>query len=160
MINFDDVTYENKTEDNPKWPYIPDHSHRILLIESSGSEKTNASLNLINHQPDIDKIHLCVEDPYEAKYQHLSNKREKVGLNHYGDPKAFIKYSNDIQDIYKNTAENNPGEKCKVLIVLDDMIVDMISNKKVIQWLLNCSLEAKKLIFQLFLLSNHILRYY
>ena len=62
MINFDDVSYENKTEDNPKWPYIPDHSHRILLIESSGSEKTNASLNLINHQPDTDKIHLYVED--------------------------------------------------------------------------------------------------
>ena len=160
MINFDDVTYENKTEDNPKWSYIPDHSHRILLTESSGSEKTNASLNLINHQPDIDKIHLYVEDPYEAKYHYLSNKREKAGLNHYGDPKAFIKYSNDMQDVYKNTAENNPGEKCKVLIVLDDMIAEMISNKKVIQWLLNCSLEAKNLIFQLFLLCNHILRYY
>ena len=56
MINFDDYTSKNKTEHNSKWPYIPNHPHRILITAGSGSEKTNALLNLINNQPDIDKI--------------------------------------------------------------------------------------------------------
>ena len=58
MINFDGVTNENKTEYNPKWPYISDHPNRILITGGSGSGKTNALLNLINHLPDIDKIYL------------------------------------------------------------------------------------------------------
>ena len=69
MINFDDVTDENKTEHNPKWPYIPDQPYRILIIVGFGSGKTNAFLNLINNQPDINKIDLYPKDPYEAKYQ-------------------------------------------------------------------------------------------
>ena len=55
---------------------------KILIIGGSGSGKTNALLNLINNQPDIDKIYLYAKDPYEAKHQHLINKREKVGLAH------------------------------------------------------------------------------
>ena len=101
MINFDDYTNENKTEHNSKWPYIPDHSYRILIIGSSGLGKANALLNLINNQLDIDKIYLYAKDSYEAKYQYLINKREKVGLDHFKDPKAFIEYSNDMQDVYK-----------------------------------------------------------
>ena len=58
-------------------------------------------LNLINNQPDIDKIYLYAKDPYEAKYQHLINQREKVGLYHLDDLKVFIEYSNDMQDVYK-----------------------------------------------------------
>ena len=65
-------------------------------------QEKNALLNLINNQPDIDKIYLYAKDPFEAKFQCLINKREKVGLNHYDDPKAFTKYSNDMQDVYKN----------------------------------------------------------
>ena len=64
MINFDDVTNENKTEHNPNWPYIFDHPYSILIIGGFGSEKTNAWLNLINHQPDIDKIYLYAKDQY------------------------------------------------------------------------------------------------
>ena len=56
MINFDNYTNENKTEHNPTWPYIRDHSYRILIIGDSGSVKTNALLNIINNQPDTDKI--------------------------------------------------------------------------------------------------------
>ena len=130
MINFDDYTNENKIENKSKWPYIPDHPYRILIIGGSGSGKTNSILNFINNQPDINKIYLYAKDPYEAKYQHLINKRERVGVDHFNDPKAFIEYSNYMQDIYKNIEDYNPGKKHKVLIVFDDMIADMINNKK------------------------------
>ena len=86
MISFNDYTNENKTEHNLKWPSIPDHPYKILIIGGSGLGKTNVLLNLINNHPNIDKIHLYAKDPYEAKYQYLINKREKVGLNHYDDP--------------------------------------------------------------------------
>ena len=130
MINFDDYTNENKTEHNPKWSYILDHPYRILIVGGSGSGKTNALLNLTNNQPNIDKIYLYGKDPYEEKYQYLINKREKVGLDHFKDPRAFMEYSNDMQDVCKNIEDYNPGKKRKVLIVFDDMIADMITNKK------------------------------
>ena len=73
---------------------------------------------------------MYAKDPYEAKYQLIINKRESAGLKHLNDPKAFIEYSNDMQDVYKNIEEYNIGNKSKVLIVFDDMIADMINNKK------------------------------
>ena len=88
-INCYDYTNENKAEYNPKWLYIPDHRYRILIIGGYGSEKTKALLNLINIQPNINKIYLYAKDPYEAKYQYLIRKREKVGLNHYDDHKVL-----------------------------------------------------------------------
>ena len=130
MINFDDYTNENIIERNLKWPYIPDHPYRILIIGGSGSGKTNALLNLINNQPDIDKIYLYANDPHEKKYQYLINKRGKVGINHFNDRKAFMEYSNDMQDVYKNIEDYNPIKKRKTLIIFDDMIADMINNKK------------------------------
>ena len=132
MINFDDYTNENKAEHNPKWSYIPDHPYRILIVGGSEKQngKTNASLNLIKNQENIDKIYLYAKDSYEAKYQYLINKREKLGLKHYDDPKAFMEYSNDMQDIYKHIERYNLGKKRKVLIVFDDMIADMSNNKK------------------------------
>ena len=125
-----DYTNENKIEHNSKWPYIPDQPQKIPILGGSGSGKTSALLNLINSQPDIDKIYLYAKDPCEAKYQYLINKREKVGLDHFNDPRVFIEYSNDMQDVYKNIEAYNPGEKRKLLIVFDDMIADMINNKK------------------------------
>ena len=133
MINFDNCTNENEIEHNPKWPYIPDHPYRILIVRDSGSEKTNALLNLIDNQTDIDKIYLYAKDPYEAKYQYLINKREKVGLDHFNDLRVFMEYSNDVQDVYKNIEDYNPGKKRKILIVFDDMIADLINNKKLNQ---------------------------
>ena len=76
MINFDICTNENERKHNPNWPYIPDHPYRILIIGGSGSGKTNALLNLINNQPDIDKIYLYAKYPYEAKHHFLIKKRE------------------------------------------------------------------------------------
>ena len=68
MINLDDYTNENKTKHNLKWPYIPDNPYIILIVGGSGSGKTNPLLNLVNNQPDIDKIYLYAKDPYEGKY--------------------------------------------------------------------------------------------
>ena len=58
-------------------------------------EKLNCIIEF-NEQPDIDKIYLYAKDTYEAKYQYLINIREKAGLNHYADPKAFTDYSSNI----------------------------------------------------------------
>ena len=91
MINFDSYVHENKTEHNKNWPYIPDHPCRILIIGGSGSPQINLLLDLIENQPDIDKIYLYAKYPYESKHQYLSNKREGVGINHFNDPKAFIR---------------------------------------------------------------------
>ena len=130
MINFDDYVNENRTGHNENWLHTPDKPYRILIIGGSGSGKTNVLLNLIENQPDIDKIYLYAKDPYEAKYQYLINKRESVGINHFNDPKAFIEYSNDMQDVYKNIDEYNIDKERKILIVFNDMIADMINNKK------------------------------
>ena len=111
MINFDDYANENKTKHNLKWPYIPDHPYRTLITGGSRSGKTNALLNLLNKKPDIDKIYLHAKDPYEAKHQCLINKRERIGLKHFNYPKAFIEYSNDMQDVFKNIDEYNSGKK-------------------------------------------------
>ena len=109
MINFDNYTNEYKTEHNLKWKYISDHPYRALIIGGSGSRKTNALLNLINKHPDIHNNYLFAKDPYEAKYQYLISKREKVGLRHFDGTKIFIEYSNDTK-LLMNTLRNTISE--------------------------------------------------
>ena len=75
-------------------------------------------------------MYLYAKDPYESKYQYIINKRESVGITHFKDPKAFIYYSNDMHDVYKNIVDYNPDKENKILIVFDDMIDDMIHNEK------------------------------
>ena len=77
----------------------------------------------------MDNKYLCAKDPYEAIYQYLINKSEKVGLKHCDDPKHFLEYSNDMQDVYKNIEEYCLEKKRKALIVFDDMIANMIKNR-------------------------------
>ena len=71
-----------------------------------------------------------LKDPYEAKYQFLINKREDVGTKHFNDSKAFIEYSNNMNNIYINIEEYNPNKKRKILIVFDDMTADVHNNEK------------------------------
>ena len=82
MINSDSFTNENNKEHNGKWPYIPDHPYRILIIGCSGSGKTNAFFNLINEQYSIDRIYLYAKDLSEPKYEYLIKKREDAGIKH------------------------------------------------------------------------------
>ena len=129
MFNFDFITKEEIKEHNRNWPEFPDHPYRILIVGGSGSGKINALFNLVNHEPDIDKINLYAKDPYETKYQLFINKRKSTGLKYLDDSKAFIEYSSYIDDVYKNIEEYNPNRKQKTLIAFD-MIADMLSNEK------------------------------
>ena len=100
------------------------------MIGGSGSGKTNSLFNLINQQPDIDKIYLYAKDPYEAKYEFLIKRREDVEWKHFNDSRAFIEYLNNMNNICKNIGDYNANKKRKILLVFDDMIADMLNNKK------------------------------
>ena len=101
MINLDNIVNNNNNH-NEKRPYITNHPYRTLIIGSSGSGKTNTLLNLINERKDIDKIYLYAKDLSEAKCEHLIKNRENVGIKHLNDSKAFIEYSNTMNDVYEN----------------------------------------------------------
>ena len=156
MINFDDYINENKTKHIKNWPYNPDHPYRILIIGASGSGKTNTLLNLTNNQPDTDEIYLYAKDLYETKYQFLINNRESTGLKHFSDPKPFIEYSNDMQDVYKNINDYNLNKENKILIVFDDMIADMINNKKLNSIITELFIRGRKLnIYLVFIMQSY-----
>ena len=130
MINLDNIINENNEEHNKKWPHIPDHPYRILIIGGSGSGKTNTLLNLINEQKDIDKIYLYAKDLRERKYEYLIKNCETAGIKHLNDSKTFIECSNTMDDVYQNINDYNPSRNRKALIIFDDMIADIMSNKK------------------------------
>ena len=111
-------------------------------------------MNLIKNQPDITEIYLYAKDPYESKYQYLINKIEGVGINHFNDPKAFIKYSNDMHDVYKNIDEYNHDKENKILIVFDDMIADMIHNKKLNSIITELFIRGRKLNISLVFITQ------
>ena len=89
---------EDIKKHNLNWPQTPDHPCRILIVGGSGSGKTNALLNLISNQLDIDKIYFYAKDLCGAKYELLISKRENTGFKYLNDSKAFIEYSNDMDD--------------------------------------------------------------
>ena len=130
MINIDDYVNENKTEHNEKWPYIPDHWYRIIIIGGSGSGKTNTLINLINEQNDIDQIYLNSRDLSEPKYEYLIKKREDAGIKHLNNLNAFIECSNTMDDVYENIDDYNPIRKRQKSIVFGDMIIDIMTNKR------------------------------
>ena len=130
MINLDSITNENNKKHNEKWPYIPDHLYTILVIGSSGSGKTITLLNLINEQHDIDRIYLYARNLNKPKYKILVKKREDTGKKHLNDPNAFIECSNMMDDVYENTHDYNSSRKREILIIFDDMIADIMTNKR------------------------------
>ena len=110
--------------------YIPNHPYKILIIGGSGSGKTNGFLSLIKEQDDIDKIYLYARDLSKSKYEFLIKMRKYAGTKHFSDPNAFIECSNTMDDVYQNIDNYNPNRERKILIVFDDMITDIMSNKK------------------------------
>ena len=91
------------------------------------------------------KIHLYAKDPYETKYQLLINKRESTGLKHFNYSKAFTEYSNDAHGVYQNIDKYNVDKERKMLIVFDDMIADMINNKKLNSIVTELFIRGRKL---------------
>ena len=152
MINLDSITNENNKEHNEKWPYIPDHPYRILIIGGSGSGKTNALLNLIKEQDDIDKIYLYAKDLSEPKNGFLIS--EDAVTKHLNDPNAFIECSNSMDDVYKNTDDYNPNRTRKILVIFDDMIADIMTNKKFLTIIKELFITFRKLNISLVFITQ------
>ena len=114
------------------------------------TRKMNTLLNLIN---------IYTKYPYKAKYQFLINEREIIGLKHFNDAKAFVVYSNNMQDIYKNIGEYNSGKKRKILIVFDDMIADTINNKKLNSIMIKLFTRSRKLNIPLGFITQSYLKF-
>ena len=103
-----------------------------MIIGGSGSRKTNTLLNLIKEQDNgdiIDKIYSYAKDLSDPKYEFLIKKRENAVTNHLNYLNAFIECSNTMDVVYENIDDCSSSRKRKVLIVFDDMIADIMSNK-------------------------------
>ena len=92
-------------------------------------KKTNSLISLTNEQDDIDKIYLYAKDLSEPQYEYLIKKRKNSVIKHFNDLNALIECSNTLDDVYKNIDDYKPSRKRKILIVFDDMVADVKSNK-------------------------------
>ena len=101
-----------------------------MIIGGPESGKTNTLLNLIKEPNDINNIYLYAKDLSKPKYEFLIKKYENAGVKYFNDPNAFIQCSNTMDDVYENIDDYNSGRKRKILIVFDDMIADIMTNKK------------------------------
>ena len=129
-----------------------------MIIGGSGSGKTNTLINLINEQNDIDKIYLYARDLNEPKYKILIKKRKDAGIKHLNDPNAFIECSNTMDDVYENIHDYNPSRKRKILIVFDDMIADIMSNKKFQAIIKELFIRCRKLNISLVFIAQSYFR--
>ena len=154
MMNLDSITNENNKKHNEKWLYIPDHPYRILIIVGSGSGKTNTILNLINEQNDIDKIYLYARDLNKPKYKILIKKRKDAGIKHLNDPNAFIECSNTMDDVYENINDYNSNRKRKIFIIFDDMIADIMTNKRLQAIIKELFIRCRKLNISLVFITQ------
>ena len=137
MFNLDNITEKDNIKD---WPY------RKLIIGPSGSGKTNYLLNSIQKDSNIiDKIYLYAKDLEEPKYKFLINKREKARINFNNNPNAFIEHSDSMDDIFCEIEDYNKKRKRKILIIFDDMISHVMSDKKSQQILKDLFIRCRKL---------------
>ena len=97
---------------------------------------------------------MYAKDLDEPKYQLLIDKREKAGLKNLNDPNAFIEYSNSMDGILETIEDCNKKRKRKVLIVFDDMISHVMSNKKAQQVLKELFIRCRKLNISLCFLTQ------
>ena len=97
---------------------------------------------------------MYTKDHHEAKYQYLINIRKKVGLKRFNDPKAFIEYSDDMCDVYKNIDEYNVDKDRRILIVFDDMLADIIKNKKLNSIVTELFIRGRKLNISLVFITQ------
>ena len=97
---------------------------------------------------------MYAKDPYETKYQLLINKRESTGLKHFNYSKAFTEYSNDAHGVYQNIDKYNVDKERKMLIVFDDMIADMINNKKLNSIVTELFIRGRKLNISLVFITQ------
>ena len=84
----------------------------------------------------------------------MINKRESIGIKHFNDPKAFIEYSNDMHDVYNNINDYNPDKENKILIIFDDVIADMINNKKLNSIVTELFIRGRKLNISLVFITQ------
>ena len=98
------------------------------------------------------------KDPYEAKYRFLINKRESTEIKHLNDSKAFIEYSNDMNDIDKDIEKCSPNKKRKILIAFGGLIAEMLSNKKLNPVITELFIRERKLDISLVLLCQKKIR--
>ena len=125
-----------------------------MIIGGSGLRKGNALLNLIKEQDDIDKIYLYAKDLSEPKHQFLNEKLQNAGIKHLNDQKAFIECLNRMGDVYEDIDEYNPTRKRKILVVFDDTIADIMSNKKFQSVVKELFIRCKKLNISLVFISQ------
>ena len=127
MFNLDNIVNKNNKNNDKNWPFT------MLIIGPSGSGKTNTLLHLIqnlNNSNPIDKIYLYAKDLSKPKYEFLINNCKNAGIKNYNDPNAFIEYSNTVDDVFSNIDDYNQRGKRRILIAFDDMIADIMTNKK------------------------------
>ena len=128
MFTLDAIANKNNNDGDKKWP------DRMLIIGPSGSGKTNALLTLIQ------------------KRDNDSEKRENAGIRNLDNPSAFIEYSNIMNNVYNNIDDYNPKRERKILIVFDDMILDIMTNKKFQAIIKELFIRCRKL--NIFLIFN------
>ena len=147
MFNFGYITKEDIIEHNPNWPEIPDHPYRILIIGGSGSGKTNALLNLINHVLNIDNIYLYSK--IHTKQNFYSKNMKMLEQSILMIQKLLL----SIQTIWM-IKDYDPNKKRKILIVFDDMIADMLSNKKLNPIVTELFIRGRKLNISLVFITQ------
>ena len=146
IFNLDNIT---KKDINKDWSY------RNLIIAPSGSSKTNYLLNSIQRDNNfVDKIYLHAKDPQQPKYKLLIDKREKAGIDFNNDPNAFIEYSNSMDDILSDIEDYNKKRKRKILIIFDEMISHVMSDKKARQILKDLFIRCRQFNISLSFLTQ------